>query len=847
MKKNLRLLFLFLGLIWSALALGQIIANEANASFASNNTSNIYLPGYVTINGNQIIESQVNISFVSATNSGLSVSGANVLVASGLNAGMYTLTYQVCETANPTSCATGVVNVIICSPITPIVSVIQPSCNNFGGTAIFSGLPLGNWTMTFNGGAPINSSGSTYTRTNLTPGNYVVSITDNMGCGTAYVTVFIEANLLQTLTVVPQTCVDPSDSIVLTDLPTSGTWSLKYRTYNSAVTTITGTGNTYTLTGLAPDYYYFRVMNNSGCYSTEVTASVGYLDNIAGTMSAAYVDYNNDGITNLGDIIAYTLTITNNLSCPMETVNYSIHAVPYAVGTVSNLAAGATTVVTLNCALTQSDINNGSVSNWIALLGTANGFSSYAKVFDQNPAVTLNISDGIKLSAFFDTNNNGVQNVGEQSINQGYFTYQLNNSGVVHDSYSPDGMALIYESNPSNSYDLTYNLYNNCTAQFDASTVVFNDITVPAGTGITIYNFPIVQSPCQDVQIYLYGGLPRPGCNYVGTIYYRNIGNQTMTAGTITFTKDSLLSITANSEASAATTATGFTYNFSNLLPDESRTIQVTMMVPPIPSVALGQILNNSVSITIPVSDVNPGNNTSVLCQTISGSYDPNNKTESHAGKIVYDDFTVNDYLTYTVRFENTGTAAAISIRVNDILDAKLDENSIKMVTASHPYVLDRVGTNLTWRFDGINLPPSVVGDELTGHGYIVFQIKPKPGFALGDIIPNSADIFFDFNPAIVTNTCTTEFVPFLGVNAFDADAFDYFPNPTSGIVTFAFKNTATTINSIEVADILGKTLISKTVHYSNATIDLSALEKGIYLITIKGNGQQKTIKIVQQ
>ena len=196
------------------------------------------------------------------------------------------------------------------------------------------------------------------------------------------------------------------------------------------------------------------------------------------------------------------------------------------------------------------------------------------------------------------------------------------------------------------------------------------------------------------------------------------------------------------------------------------------------------------------------------------------------------------------IRFENTGTAAAINIRVNDVLDAKLDESSIKMVRASHPYVLDRVGSNLNWRFDGVNLPPSIPNDEETGHGYIVFQVKPKPGFALGDIIPNTADIFFDFNPAIVTNTWTTEFVPFLGVNAFDSSTFEYYPNPTSGIVTFNMKNSSTTINSIEVIDILGKTLLLKTVEYSDASIDLSSFEKSVYLVKLKANGQEKTVKI---
>jgi uncharacterized repeat protein (TIGR01451 family) len=229
------------------------------------------------------------------------------------------------------------------------------------------------------------------------------------------------------------------------------------------------------------------------------------------------------------------------------------------------------------------------------------------------------------------------------------------------------------------------------------------------------------------------------------------------------------------------------------------------------------------------------------------GSYDPNDKAEKHGGEVVFSNFTADNYLTYTIRFENTGTANAVNVKVDDLLDSQLDETSVTTISASHQFVLKRINNALSWHFDGIDLPPSVEGDAVTGHGYIVFQIKPKTGFALGDVIPNTANIYFDFNPAIVTNTCTTEFVPFLGIDAFDSSTFEYYPNPTSGIVTFNMKNTSTTIDNIEVTDILGKTLFSKTIDYRDAAIDLSIFEKGIYLITLKANGQQKTFKIAKQ
>jgi Secretion system C-terminal sorting domain len=83
-------------------------------------------------------------------------------------------------------------------------------------------------------------------------------------------------------------------------------------------------------------------------------------------------------------------------------------------------------------------------------------------------------------------------------------------------------------------------------------------------------------------------------------------------------------------------------------------------------------------------------------------------------------------------------------------------------------------------------------------------------------------------------------------VNAFDASTFEYYPNPTSGAVTFSLNNT-TPIDAIEVTDILGKTLLSKTIHYSTTTIDVSSLAKGIYLVKVKAIGQEKVVKISKE
>ncbi|NHM08404.1 hypothetical protein G4D82_14360, partial [Flavobacterium sp. CYK-4] len=57
--------------------------------------------------------SQVNTTFVSSTNAGVTLSGTDVLVAAGTPAGTYTLTYQICEILNPSNCDTAIVTVTV--------------------------------------------------------------------------------------------------------------------------------------------------------------------------------------------------------------------------------------------------------------------------------------------------------------------------------------------------------------------------------------------------------------------------------------------------------------------------------------------------------------------------------------------------------------------------------------------------------------------------------------------------------------------------------------------------------------------------------------------------------------
>jgi uncharacterized repeat protein (TIGR01451 family) len=267
------------------------------------------------------------------------------------------------------------------------------------------------------------------------------------------------------------------------------------------------------------------------------------------------------------------------------------------------------------------------------------------------------------------------------------------------------------------------------------------------------------------------------------------------------------------------------------------------MNVPTIPTVAIGDLLTNTVTITPPTGDLVVTNNAGASTQAIVAAYDPNDKVEAHGEKIRFASFSSDEYLYYTIRFENTGNISAINVRVNDVLDSKIDETSVKMVNASHAYTLDRVGTNLSWKFENIQLPVSIA-DTDTGKGYITFKAKLKPGFAIGDIIPNFASIYFDTNPAIITNTFNTEFVTLLGTTSFNTEDISIYPNPSNDVVQITIQNTTENIESINMYDVLGK-LVKKasTVSKKQTAIDVSDLAKGVYVVEIITENKLKQVK----
>ncbi|WP_179020381.1 DUF7619 domain-containing protein [Winogradskyella forsetii] len=444
----------------------------------------------------------------------------------------------------------------------------------------------------------------------------------------------------------------------------------------------------------------------------------------------------------------------------------------------------------------------------------------------------------ISMNAFIDTNTNDDFDIGEPNFTYGSFTYEKNDDGVINVVNSSNGSFTIFSTEPNDTYDITFSVNPEFMDCYSQNVTVFNDISVALGD-IEQFYFPVEDNlTCEDLGVYLLNpsASPRPGFEHTNLLIIENLSGTEIASGSVEFTLDDDLQINSiiasDTNMNITTTATGFTVDFTNLGAGESETVTVTLLCPA--TVSLGEIVTNSVIYTTSSNDSFVENNSSQLSETVIGAYDPNDKMEAHGPQIIYDDFVTSDeYLFYTIRFQNVGTAEAINVRIEDVLDSQLDESTFQMLRSSHDYVVTRTANSLEWNFENINLPAEQ--DDAEGsNGYVYFKIKPNAGYAVGDIIENSAAIYFDFNDPIITNTFQTEFVETLSVGDFENSSFRLFPNPAQDKVTIQLANSNSGTTKVDIYNIQGKLVLKDMKLETNtSTIDISNLESGLYFVQL--------------
>lgn len=399
--------------------------------------------------------------------------------------------------------------------------------------------------------------------------------------------------------------------------------------------------------------------------------------------------------------------------------------------------------------------------------------------------------------------------------NMGQYKVKLNNSAIYSNNYCPGSGSYTIASFPANNKDFGFQCLTNQTDVFSYFIGGFYvHFTNGNFGGLTI-------------------GTQNNGCNTDTTV--------------VKLVLDPRVHITNSmplyNYIIPSTTGDTVIWNNMNLTAMNLKKLVIQMQANTI--INIGDTLKFKVFIKGNNIDANLSNNQDTLFTMVRLSWDPNDIQVTPVGNIP--NLT---RLNYSIRFQNTGNAAASKVIIIDTLDTALDINSIIFKGSSHSLDMEKLpGNVLKFIFDPIYLPDSGTSFNQS-MGYLAFSISPTVYFPIGTQIQNTAYIYFDNNPAVITNTVIntidtskTEPPNFISTYNENTNVIIY-PNPASDKVSI-FLGKEVNNTRINIFDIRGKLIKSMDSDEKVIVIPLKNIENGIYTLQVINqfiNTQKKII-----
>jgi len=343
-----------------------------------------------------------------------------------------------------------------------------------------------------------------------------------------------------------------------------------------------------------------------------------------------------------------------------------------------------------------------------------------------------------------------------------------------------------------------------------------------------------------DVEITIAPIFPaRPGFDAVYQIAFKNIGNQNLSQNNgISFMFNQNLMHFISATENPSTIGNGnLSWNYANLAPFESRSIYVTLNINTSTAdnpVNIGNVLLFSASILPLTNDESAANNTFSFNQEVVGSYNSNDITAVQGSEAPIS--MVGEYLHYVINFRNTGNATVENVVVKmECNPLHFNMTSLQMVDASHDFYARMNGNVMELIFENIQL-------DSGGHGNILLKLKSSTALA-ENLVLNSANIFFDYGAAINTSEEQTVFADLSKDDFTKNTSIQVYPNPVQSEITIKAEST---INSIQLYDVQGRIVFSKSSTQNSVTVDLSSYGAGVYFVTIITSEGRKTRKIIK-
>jgi len=452
-----------------------------------------------------------------------------------------------------------------------------------------------------------------------------------------------------------------------------------------------------------------------GCHSNmSVCTTTGAQPESGAEIIVNWMDGYSDTLT--------TFSAPNSQNCYIFEHDYNQSGTYTAVATVTSGTSGTVFNQTIDWVVTNT--SNCGFFNIITLLNPSSTFLNN---------IPYDITNSTGVTTIYPTNSFGNNYYKELNISGTPYTVSINNSWLQDNGYIQTSTNFTI-----NSFDITGKAENvpmNMTIECSGSGVVPNLVlsstsafqflapTQQGNISIQVCNVSCGNYANSEIKIVMPTGV---------TPILTNIPNSSFSNDTVTIIEQYLSGC--------------MSYNFPCYFPGNT---------------TAGTIFNFEAIVSAQgEQDLLFNNNT--FSTTVLNSYDPNDKQCNLPTYIQPD---IQENLQFTVRFQNDGNYSALNVVVRDTISSNLDISTFRFIQSKHPviYSIDPISREVVFRFSGIQLMPSV--DSLEGsQGYFTYTIKEMNNLPLNSEIKNTAYIFFDFNPAIITNT-TLNINGYVGIN----------------------------------------------------------------------------------
>lgn len=593
-------------------------------------------------------------------------------------------------------------------------------------------------------------------------------------------------------------------------------------------------GNGATSTMQNPTHYFqqpgtyqvcLTITGANNCTSTichNITIGANTQDTICGVV---FSDANGNGVMDSTETpLPGVIVMAGNYTAVSDSDGF------YHIVTQGGFAVDVRAIAPQGCVLTlpQVTTNNGANTGFYYVVPN-NSVQGCGYNFGFNCNVVT-----ICGTVYFDANNNGTQDSGENGLPSVHVSVIGSNSQVYHAYTGQNGTYCV--TVPAGTYvvNAAGNNYNTCA-------LTPTQLTVAATTTGQQYgnnNFAIYCQPgsCNLAVSITPHTTVTPGFQAWYDVQVYNLG-ATVATGTVNVFYDAGLSFNYANPIQSSHNASTHTlaFNLPTMLPGDNAYYWLNFTASQ--SLALNTPVFTLANVIAGCSDINLNNNVDTIHQAVTGSWDPNNKLayvtnyETNPAYQLISSIDANQRIEYVVNFQNEGNGPAVNVVIKDLITSDLDISSFELLGTSHDCQVTITGHDANFKFSNIMLPAKVT-DEPNSHGFVKFAINANNSLPEGYVIADDAAIYFDYNQPVITNESQVTLLGPTGIGEVDNITATIAPNPMNQYTTIRLSNDSEGFK-MRVTDITGRVVSETITNTNNLMFERGSLSSGMYTYQI--------------